>query len=70
MFFPVSKWKIVKAAENNEHQKFQPHEDIGIEFCLNDLIYSLEQKGHNTALNTANLYYIDPFMNLQQVAAS
>ena len=65
MFFPVSKWKIVKAAENNEQQKFQPHEDIGI-----DLIYSLEQKGHHTALHTAKLYYIDPYMNLRQVAAS
>ena len=60
----------MKAEENNEQQKFQPHEDIGIEFCLHDLIYSLEQKGHNTALHTAKLYYIDPFMNLQLVPAS
>ena len=47
----------MKAAENNEQQKFQPHEDIGIEFSPHDLIYSLEQKGHNTALHTAKLYY-------------
>ena len=60
----------MKAAENNEQQKFQPHEDIGIEFSLHNLIYSLEQKGHHTALHTAKLYYIDPFMNLQLVATS